>query len=278
VFAGSLEAVEKVLGQAPAGSVDTRMMFQQTPLHVAIRFTPPWRDKVKIIQSLLAHGADITKQDSSQNNALHFAVCEPGDVLQLLLAGSPAREAKTAAVHAANLAGYTPLFTAVLAGNIDAVKALAAFDPSCLQFKDARGHTALHHAAQLTPHDDALLTHGLSYRMAAFLMLHGVRCEPTTADGDTALHYAAEKGSVDLVQLLRWGGAHVESLNNKQKTPLLLASKAQEEATRHNHNLFLYSLPGNRANRDQVVFAMQGPTPTEDPRTPRAADPNTQQR
>ena len=46
-----------------------------------------------------------------------------------------------------------------------------------------------------------------------------------TADGLTSLHYASSSGSVDVAKLLIDKGAHVNAVDNKGTTPLILAVK-----------------------------------------------------
>merc|ERR1712032_768008 len=89
---------------------------------------------------------------------------------------------------------------------------------------DDNGMTPLHHACQNGRHE------------AAVVLLHypkSPKSRPASFDlvdyrGRTALHYAAEGGSLAIVRELLYMGADAHVLDNEYKTPHLLCSKRNQ--------------------------------------------------
>jgi len=281
VHRGDAREVARLLKAAAGGRNDVAsvMVGGQTPLHTAVRLGAAGHD---IVGALLACSADITAQDAFGNNALHYAASEQSGVLELILARTPPGKALLDAAGARNTAGCTPLARAVQAGSIPAVQMLLRTRPGCVGEADARGATALHHAAELTPFDDATQRGGVSVEIAELLLGcgGGLQVGALTHNRDTALHYAAAKGSVALVNLLvhSAGGEGVDAPNADKRTPLDLATLSSASAASSNEQLRFAGFPGHSANRHAVIAALlaaprrgAGGTPAQSQGKPRHA-------
>jgi ankyrin repeat protein len=138
------------------------------------------------------------------------------------------------------------LISAAAHGDLDIVNVLLARGAD-LNVKDKRGYTALSHAAEAMYEDvvDALLTHpdldpnsrGLNSRpvLLAYvwrdssdrvekLLDHGADVNAQDADGDTALHGAAQTGNTGIMQRLLDKGAGPNVKNKQGGTPLMWAA------------------------------------------------------
>ena len=142
--------------------------------------------------------------------------------------------------------GRTVLIAAAARGDLEVVNALLARGVD-LNVKDKRGFTALTHAidAMYEEVQDALLNRpdldpncvGLNDRPALFayvwrndqprmekLLALGANVKLPDADGDTALHGAAEVGNVEVIRMLLDKGADVNAKNKVGGTPLMWAA------------------------------------------------------
>ena len=233
----------------------------QTPLHTAVRLCAVPNERLAIIRELIQsrhpHKADISAVDDLGNNALHYAACEHKQVLAFILDKTPQGPALDQTLGACNDAGCTPLVLAVKAGNIGVVEILLKLPGSAVGAADKRGATALHHAAELTPYDDATVE-GMSLKIAQ-LLLDNTNTDVTacTLDEDTALHYAASRGSEALVKLLvERAGPGADAKNSEGNTPLELAKLSNARATSSNEQLRFAGFPGHTANRYAVITAL----------------------
>ena len=142
--------------------------------------------------------------------------------------------------------GRTVLMAAAAHGDLDVVHTLLLRGAD-LNVKDKRGYTALSHATEAMYEDvvDALLSHpdvdanarGLNARpvLLAYvwrdnpprvekLLAHGADVNAPDADGDVALHGAAQTGNTEIIQLLLDKGAEPNVKNKQGGTPLMWAA------------------------------------------------------
>lgn len=142
--------------------------------------------------------------------------------------------------------GRTVLIAAAAHGDLDVVHTLLLHDVD-LNVKDKRGYTALSHATEAMYEDvvDALLSHpdldpnarGLNARPALLayvwrdnpervdkLLAHGADVNAQDADGDTALHGAAQTGNTAILKRLLDYGADANVKNKQGGTPLMWAA------------------------------------------------------
>ena len=142
--------------------------------------------------------------------------------------------------------GRTVLISAAAHGDLDVVKAVL-WRGVDVNVKDKRGYTALSHATEAMYEDvvDALLsrpdldpnTRGLNSRPALLayvwrdnkdrvekLLTFGADVNAQDADGDTALHGAAQTGNVEILRLLLDKRAEPNVKNKQGGTPLMWAA------------------------------------------------------
>lgn len=142
--------------------------------------------------------------------------------------------------------GRTVLISAAARGELDIVNKLLSHNVN-INIKDKNGYTALSHAIDAM-HDDVeevLLNrpeldpncYGMNGRPALFtyvwrdnkarvekLLAHGADVNVRDADGDTALHGAAQTGNVEIMGLLLDKGPNVNAKNKVGGTPLMWAA------------------------------------------------------
>jgi ankyrin repeat protein len=167
-----------------------------------------------LVNTLLEYGADLLAHDTNGNTALHYATASK-DYFTLLGIISPRL------IDKANSRGITPLLSALMHKNIDAIELL-------LQFK---AHPSLADTFNQTPLMLAIKAYhtkaDLPFCKTAITLLlqAGTAVDTQDKQGNTALHYAIESGSLELVESLL--NAHVCSTltNTKKDTPLALAKK-----------------------------------------------------
>jgi len=261
VYNGNAHRVQELID--PCCGINDQIVGGHTPLHTAVRLSGAPSERLTIIRKLIQHGADISKEDDFGNNALHYAAPEQQEeVLSAILSSTLPGPALDKTLGASNRAGCTPLALAVQAGNIGVVKILIGLPGSATgAAADNRGATALHHAAELTPYDDAT-AEGMSFEIAKLLLAHtDIDVAACTNDGDaTALHYAASKGGEALVKLLvETAGTGADEKNRDGYTPLELAKLSNARATLSSEQLRFAGFPGHTANRYAVIRALEPP-------------------
>ena len=241
---GNLEGVRILT--ARGADINAPGRQRTTPLHMAALF-----GRKRVAEFLLAGGAKLMARDEHGNTPLHAAAHAdfPGMTAFLV--------SKGADPNALNNEGLPPL--AAMFGRmydfgyfsseneeptdrLATVKALLAHgadanwksetgrvDRRAREFpgekppepKPGRALTVLHLAAE----------HGDAAQVQLLLAAGGkaqVNCK--TVDGDTPLHVAAEHGRQEIVQLLLDSGADVNAVDERGRTPLLLAL---DEGMRH---------------------------------------------
>jgi ankyrin repeat protein len=148
--------------------------------------------------------------------------------------------------NAQDAEGRTVLIAAAAHGDLDVVHTLLLHNVD-LNVKDKRGYTALSHATEAMYEDvvNALLSHpdldanarGLNSRpvLLAYvwrdnpervdkLLAHGADVNAQDADGDTALHGAAQTGNTAIMKRLFDYGADPNVQNKQGGTPLMWAA------------------------------------------------------
>ena len=195
---------------------------------------------VEVVQTLLAHGANVNATDSDGGTALFNAAQEGNvEVVQTLLAhganvSATVSDGRTALViaaqfgsvevvqtllaHGANVSatdghGWTALFVAAEKGNVEVVQTLLAHGAN-VNATDSDGGTALVIAAQ-----------GGNVEVVQTLLAHGANVSATDSDGWTGLFVAAEEGNVEVVQTLLAHGANVNATNSDGWTALSFAAQ-----------------------------------------------------
>jgi ankyrin repeat protein len=198
-----------------------------------------------IMRLLLDHGANVEAHDKGGNTTLHFTA-SGGDleVTRMLL------EFK-AEVNSLNQDRYTPLLMASSKGNLDISRLLLTHgaDPfvhdnngstplhlatigrhfevarSLLEYKadvntlDGGGWTPLHKASQCWWKGDPEIV-----RLVRLLLDNDANVEVQDKHENTALHFAASEGHLEVVCMLLEFKAEVDSRNQDRSTPLLIAS------------------------------------------------------
>jgi cytohesin len=199
-------------------------------LHAAV-------DHVEVTKVLLAQKADVNARTTLGWTPLHYAA-QYGDekVVRALVAGK-------ADIDAKNLDGQTPLVVAVAWGKNTVVKTLL----------EAGANVEIRDRNCRTPLLWALLNRNTE--IVEFLLKHGAHMESTihfavaSADvervekllkddpqllsskddcGQTPLHYAARRGSKQLVELLLAKGAQINAQDSVGYTPLVWAIKGDD--------------------------------------------------
>lgn len=192
-------------------------------------------DEAALVDELLAHGASPAAANDLGVTPLHLAAANANAAIttRLLAGGAPA--------DAATAAGITPLMEAARVGQLEIVRALlragASANPrekqrgqTALMWAAARGHSAILGAllaagAEVSPKTatrtvTVMLDRGPG-REAKTAMKHGAQVRQ---GGFTALHFAAQSGSVESARLLANAGAPLEVQAADGNTALVLST------------------------------------------------------
>jgi ankyrin repeat protein len=171
--------------------------LQRTALHQAAHL-----NHVVCLASLLRHNASKTAEDVKGDTAIHLAAwagnCE---ALSTLLAHGVDVD------WLSGRDGYSPLWCAISASNIDAARLLLKHGARVSLRADG-GQMPLHQAAVT----------GQS-AMCELLLERGAQVDSLDDDLNTALHYAAASGSTASVRALIKGGADVKAVQGQGLTP-----------------------------------------------------------
>ena len=206
--------------------------------------------KIEALQFILQHKdkiVNIEARGAGGGTALHVAAIKGhADVIELLLTNG-------ADINAESETGATPLVLAAENGKIEALQFILQHKDKTvdIEAKGAGGGTALH-AAAIGGHVDVielLLTNGADINaesetgatplvLAAengqlealrFILQHKdktVNIEAKGAGGGTALHVAARKGHLNIIELLLTNGADINAVSETGATPLVLSAQS----------------------------------------------------
>lgn len=155
----------------------------------------------KIAELLIKNGAKVNHQDNDGDSPLHFA--RNSDVTKILLQYGADMELK-------NKKDFTPLQSICLGGNdsSDAVKVLIDAGAKIDVRRQPNQSSLLHDASEGQ----------LTNIVKLLLSVDPTNVNYKDAHGNTALHLASNS---EIVGILIQNGARVNSINNRQETPLI---------------------------------------------------------
>jgi len=182
-----------------------------TLLHLA-----SYCDQVEVVRLIVnrdadinIRDADINIRDAKKNTALHYAAesCSVG-IIKLLID-------KGMSVNLTNTENSTPLHISVQFGHLDAMKALVG-EGATIDNTNEYGLTALMIAAIRCRFD-----------FVCYLTEKGADINVPNAkhNNNTAVHYAAASGSVEIINLLLDKGMSVNLTNTEDSTPLHISAE-----------------------------------------------------
>jgi len=218
--AGDLAAIRAELDKGV--DVNAKDNDGRTPLHYAAKYATK-----QVVELLIPNGADVNAKMKDGATPLHVAAQDGHKEIAELLID------KGADVDAQDVNGWTPLHSTAYKGHREIVELLIAKDAD-VNAKDVDGRTPLDLGLFTSEIADLLSEHGgrtaeeLALRIAAFRGdLAGVQAQldagadvnTKDADGWTPLHYSANYGYKEIVQLLIGNGADVNAkvLSGKYK-------------------------------------------------------------
>jgi len=175
---GYVEAVQLLLDNN--ANVDARDLLNGTPLHRAVQ-----KGHVNVVEILIKYGADIEARHKGGHTPLYMAINAKSnriEVMSLLLSAGASVNVEV------GLTGYSPLYSAINAGHLDAVELLIKHGAD-INFRNPVGGTPLHDAAYLG-----------RPKIAELLIRHGADVNARAKSGETPLAVALGKPSPDISQ------------------------------------------------------------------------------
>jgi ankyrin repeat protein/energy-coupling factor transporter ATP-binding protein EcfA2 len=189
--------------------IDATTEFKFTSVHLAAR-----NGHSEIVEMLVRFGADVNAVCKRKFTPLHFAAkmnhCE---VVQTLL------DSPGIVINAVNEYQLTPLHFAVKSGCLDCVKLLLqkGANPNA---KDIPGNFTPLHIAACNGHKEIVVE---------ILKFADVGIDFQTTRGNTSLHMAAEKGYLEIVEVLTMKNAKLDIKNEEGKLACELADAKKFE-------------------------------------------------
>ena len=255
--------------------VNARQSYGNTPLMVTCL-----NGHVNVATYLVEHGANIHLQDNDGYTCLHFAA-QRGHVevvSKLLALGAKENQDY---VNARDNSGTTPLITTCSNGHMNVATYLVEHGAN-IHLQDKNGYTCLHNAAETGHVEVVSKLLGLGAKenqdyvnarnnfvstplmvacsnghvnVATYLVEHDANIQLQNKNGDTCLHYAAERGHVEVVSKLLGLGAkenqdYVNARNNFRSTPLMVTCynghvNVATYLVEHGANIHLQNKNGN---------------------------------
>ena len=194
-FFGISDVIDKLVREHPEHVV-ARGGPLGTPLHAASRM-----NRLKVVQSLLRHGADVNASGMWGRTPLLFASTQGHlEVVRWLLEHGADVNAKD------EFDGWTSLHLVADGGSFEIVRMLLIHNADT-NSQNESGRTPLHIAS----------SNGL-VRIAQLLLNHGANPNARDMDQQTSLHVASSSGNLDIVCLLLEYGAEVDVEDKSGKT------------------------------------------------------------
>ncbi|CAB1352235.1 unnamed protein product [Coregonus sp. 'balchen'] len=244
-----------------------------TPLHLAAGY-----NRVRIVQLLLQHGADVHAKDKGGLVPLHNA-CSYGhyEVTELLLKHG-------ACVNAMDLWQFTPLHEAASKNRVEVCSLLLSHgaDPSLVNY-EFKGHSLLQAAREADmakakktlaleiinfkhpqTHETALhcsvaSPHPKRKQVTELLLRKGANVNEKNKDFMTPLHVAAERAHNDIMEVLQKHGAKMNALDTLGQTALHRAAMAGHLQTLRNSDVDYQLLEVAKAGDLDTVKSLCSP-------------------
>ncbi|KAF7055805.1 hypothetical protein CFC21_063286 [Triticum aestivum] len=227
-------AVEKLVKLAP------ELASELNRAGVSSLYLAVTSGSVDAVRAIVSHG-DASAAGPNQQNALHAAVLESSEMVDLLLQWRPALGSdldinKSSPLHFASSdgdcsviekiithsppnttylqdsEGLSALSAAALMGHVSAVRLLLRFHPACADVRDNHGRTFLH-AAAMKGHSSIV-----SYVIKDIMLEHLLNTQDN--EGNTPLHLAVVAGEHKVIyKLLSSGKVRAHIMNDAGCTP-----------------------------------------------------------
>jgi len=168
--------------------------------------------KLTVFQFLIEHKFQLDSLYDGRDSILHqVAMSKKSNLLRYLI-----RE-RHAGLNVKNITGNTPLHSAALVGNQDAIRQLVEAGAD-VNARGEDGAVALHHIAYsfATIYDGSIVKH---------LVEHGADVNVKNEEGETPLHLAVQDRNQEIVASLVELGADVNAKDNSGQTPLHKAAR-----------------------------------------------------
>ena len=200
---GHLDVVELLIERN--AEVHSRTLTDSTPLRTAA-----FHGHLDIVSYLVEHGADVNSRNVDESTPL-MVICYNGHMnvaTYLVECG--------ANIHLQDKNGDTCLHAAAQGGHVEVVSKLLG-----LGAKENKDYVNARNNSGTTP---LMITcYNGHMNVATYLVEHGANIHLQDKNGNTCLHYAAQRGHVEVVSKLLGLGAK-EQQNYNRLTPLLVAS------------------------------------------------------